>query len=142
MQIPGSTDAEHEARYKAYEQDRDVILAVEREKTIVEASWRVYLAKVNAVASSSPNSGVRTLSVKPAWQVRGTLPASVATVEEGPLTSCAYRFRALRGTKVGDLIIIFEQPGTVIGMRADEARSGELVDAIDMYALSLEKKAS
>lgn len=139
MPIPGATDAEHDARYKAYEQARDVIFAFELEKSAIENSGRVYLAKVDAVAPNPAKSGVRTLSVKPVWQVRGMLPAEPAVLEEEPLTSCPSP-GGLWGSKRGDLVVVFDKPGSKTGWRAGEVRSGELIDAIDMYALSLEKK--
>ena len=139
MRIPGATDAEHEARYKAYEQARDVIFALDLEKSAIENSWRVYLARVAVVSPDSTKNGTRTLSVKPVWQVRGLLPSHSAMLEEERLTSCPYP-GGLTGSKPGDLVVVFEKPGSTSGWRADQVRSGELVDAIDMYALSLEKQ--
>jgi hypothetical protein len=140
--IPGASDAEHESRYNAYERDYDVVRAFELERSSIENSWNVYLAKVESATKPTERVGVTELRVKPVWQVRGLLPAELKTVDEGPLNSCAYRNRDLRDTKIGDLIIVFESPGSVHGMRADEARSGELIDAISMYALSLRHLAS
>ena len=139
MQIPGTTDAEHDARYKSYEQARDVIFALDLEKSAIDNSWRVYLAKVDGVALNPAKSGIRTVTVKPVWQVRGMLPAESAMLEQKPLTSCPFPGRLTR-SKPGDLVVVFEKPGSTTGWRAEEVRSGELIDAIDMYALSLEKK--
>ena len=138
--IPGATDAEHEYRYNAYERDQETILAFESETRSIENSWKVFLGKVEMVTEASEKKNIRTVRVKPVWQVRGLLPAGPKTVDEGPLSSC-HRDRQLRGSKTGDLIIVFESPGSIGAMRAEQARSGELIDAITMYALSLDKTA-
>lgn len=138
VRIPGATDAEHDARYNAYEQAIDVVWALELEKTAIENSWHVYLAKVNAVAPTPGKSGIRTLTAKPVWQVRGKLPTQSASLVEGALTSCPSP-GGLHGRKQGDLVIVFERPGSTSAWPAEQVRSGELIDAIGMYALSLEK---
>jgi hypothetical protein len=135
--IPGASDAERKARYDAYEHDEDVIQAYEHERTAIEGVWEVYLATVKRRSADQKTPGAFSLTVQPVWQVRGLLPKETRTVQEGPLSSCAYRWRQLRGTKVGDLIIVFENPGSIVGMKADDARTGELVDAITQYALSV-----
>ena len=138
MPIPGATDAEHEARYKAYEQARDVMRALELENSAVANSWRVYLGTVESIGRNAAKSGPGTVSVKPVWQVRGLLPTKLATLKEEPITSCPFP-GALHSPKQGDLVVVFEKPGSKTASRGEEVRSGELIDAITMYALSLGK---
>jgi hypothetical protein len=140
MRIPGSTDQEAEARYRSYEQARDIIATLELEKKAIESHWTVYLAKVEKVAPSATEGGPSTVSLKPVWQVRGLLPAKSATIEEKKLTSCDWPPGGLHGTKPGELVVVFENPWSTTGWPAGQVRSGELIDAINMYALTLEKK--
>ena len=139
MPIPGATEAEHEARYQSYEQARAVMGALEMENSAVENSWRVYLATVENTGRSAAKSAIGTVSVKPVWQVRGLLPTNSATLQEEAVTSCPFP-GGLHSPKQGDLVVVFEQPGSTTAWRAEEVRSGELIDAISMYALSLQKK--
>jgi hypothetical protein len=136
--IPGATDAEHEARYKAYEQARNVMWALELENNAVANSWRVYLGTVESISRNTPTSANSTISIKPVWQVRGLLPTKSATLGEEPRTSCPFPGDLL-APKQGDLVVVFEKPGSTTAWRAEEVRSAELIDAISMYALSLEK---
>ena len=141
VRIPGATEAEAERRYEAYERDTDIILAFEREKLAVEGSWKVYLAEIETVTEDPARKSVTAYRVKPVWQVRGLLPQELQTLEvPSGNVSCASRgSRPLRRVEPGALLIVFESPGSRHGMSAEDARSGELVDAISMYALQAAK---
>ena len=139
MRIPGSTDEAAEHRYESYEQARDILWAHDLETSAINNSWRVYLAKVEKVAPSPANSNRSTVTAKPVWQVRGTLPDEPVNVLEDELTSCP-RPGGLWKAKPGDLIVVFGWPSEPTAWRAEDVRSNELIDAIDMYVVSLEKK--
>lgn len=141
MRIPGSTDQEADARYRSYEQARDIIATLELEKEAIESHSTVYLAKVEKVVPGATEGEPSTVILKPVWQVRGLLPAKPATIEENKPRSCNWPPGGLYRTNPGDLVVVFENPWSRAGWPAGQVRSGELIDAIDMYALSLEKKS-
>ena len=140
MRIPGSTDEEAEARYRAFEQARDIIAKLELEKRALESHWTVYLAKAEKVVPSATKGDPSTVILRPVWQVRGLLPTETVTIEENKHRYCDWPTGGLLGTKTVELIVVFDDPGSASAWFASEVRSGELIDAIDLYALSLEKE--
>ena len=139
--IPGSTDEEAEARYTSYERDRDIIAKVDLEKRAIESNWTVYLAKVEKVVPDNTEDDPSTVILTPVWPVRGVLPTKSASVKENERRFCDWPPGGLHGSKVGDLVVVFGEYGSTAAWRASEVRSGELIDAIDLYAWSLEKKS-
>ena len=74
------------------------------------------------------------------WQVRGRLPKGRQQITF-PKTDVACRARGylpLNHVERGRLIVVFEAPGSRYGVDAEVVRSGELIDAITMYALKVE----
>jgi hypothetical protein len=141
MRIPGSTDEEAEARYTSYERDRDIIAKVELEKRAIESHWTVYLAKVEKIVPSTTEGDPNTVFLMPVWPVRGVLPTKSAALKENKQRFCEWPPGGLLGSKVGDLVVVFGEYGSAEAWFASEVRSGELIDAIDLYAYSLEKKS-
>jgi len=134
--IPGSTDAEAEARYSNYEKALDVIRSVETETSQIERSWIVFLAKVEKVVTSTQDSAATKITVKPVWQVRGLLPDGPTDITSTRAGSCGSPFD-VTGVKKGNLLVVFEGPGSRQAIAAQSVISAELIDAIDMYALSV-----
>ena len=141
MRIPGSTDEEAAARYEAYERDRDIIAKVELEKRAIDSRSTVYLAKVEKVVPSGKEDDPSTVILTPVWPVRGVLPTMSASLKENERRYCDWPPGGLSGSKVGDLVVVFGEYGSAFAWRAREVRSGELIDAIDLYVYSLEKKS-
>ena len=138
--IPGASDAEAERRYLAYEKDINVIARLEREKAALDESWTVYLATIAAVENVEAGKNPKFVSVTPVWQVRGTLPKGPQriTISTNDGTCTGRDFLPLNHVEGGRLIVVFESPGSRYGIDADVARSGELIDAITMYALKVD----
>ena len=141
MRIPGSTDEEAEARYTSYERDRDIIAKVELEKRAIESNWTVYLAKVEKVVPSTTEGDPNTVILTPVWPVGGVLPTKSASLKENKQRFCEWPPGGLSGSKVGDLVVVFGDHRSAEAWFASEVRSGELIDSIDLYVYSLEKKS-
>ncbi|QIL02052.1 hypothetical protein G7078_04115 [Sphingomonas sinipercae] len=124
----------------AYERDINVIAMLEREKSALEENWTVYLATIaSAVEGSKTANSATMISVTPVWQVRGLLPKGQQQIAFPGIPHCPARGSLpLNHIERDRLLVIFERPGSKSGMSAEAARSGELINAITMYALKVD----
>ena len=138
--IPGSSDAEAERRYLAYENDIGIIARLQGEQAALENSWTVYLATIATVDGGEAGRPPKGIGVVPVWQVRGQLPTGrqQITFPETNVVCRARGYLPLNHVERGRLIVVFEAPGSRYGVDAEVVRSGELIDAITMYALKVD----
>lgn len=137
--IPGASEADAERRYLAYEKDLGVIARLESEKAALEESWTVYLATIARVEKGEEGKPPKSISVTPVWQVRSPLPMGQQTIAlSSDYQGCRSRGYLHLSTEIGGLVVVFEGPGSRYGIDAEVARSGELIDAITMYALKVD----
>ena len=138
--VPGSSDAEAERRYLAYESDLGVIARLESEKAALEESWTVYLGTIDSVERGEVGGHPKGMSVTPVWPVRGTLPKGRQriTLPTSDQSCRARGFLGLNYVETGRLVVVFERPGSEYAVSAEVARTGELINAITMYALKVD----
>lgn len=143
MSIPGTTPEERQRRYDDYERDIGVIARLDSEKAALEESWTVYLATLKEVRPAVAGEARVTLRVQPVWAVRGLLPKGLQSLSGAVGGTCMPRsYLPIMRDAPGTLLVVFDEPGKRYAMSAEVARSGELINAIDMYALKVDPAQS